>query len=85
MNAHGRRAVERAEVRGRAGRPAEGRWAVGRRGPRRPRHHRPHEALTLLAGEEELERPMLLTDMDKACARILEAIDKEQTIVVYGD
>ena len=28
---------------------------------------------------------MLLTDMDKACARILEAIDKEQTIVVYGD
>ena len=45
----------------------------------------PTEALTLLAGEEELSNPMLLTDMDKACARILEAIDKEQTIVVYGD
>ena len=45
----------------------------------------PDEALTLLAGEEELSDPMLLTDMDKACARILEAIDKEQTIVVYGD
>ena len=45
----------------------------------------PAEALTLLAGEEELSDPMLLTDMDKACARILEAIDKEQTIVVYGD
>ena len=45
----------------------------------------PTEALTLLAGEEELSDPMLLTDMDKACARILEAIDKEQTIVVYGD
>ena len=45
----------------------------------------PMEALTLLAGEEELSDPMLLTDMDKACARILEAIDKEQTIVVYGD
>ena len=34
----------------------------------------PAEALTLLAGEEELSDPMLLTDMDKACARILEAI-----------
>ena len=45
----------------------------------------PTEALTLLAGEEELSDPMLLIDMDKACARILEAIDKEQTIVVYGD
>ena len=35
----------------------------------------PTEALTLLAGEEELTDPMLLTDMDKACARILQAID----------
>ena len=29
--------------------------------------------------------PMLLTDMDKACARILDAIDREETIVVFGD
>ena len=28
---------------------------------------------------------MLLTDMDKACARILQAIDQEETIVVFGD
>ena len=28
---------------------------------------------------------MLLTDMDKACARILDAIDREETIVVFGD
>ena len=28
---------------------------------------------------------MLLTDMDKACARILQAIDNEETIVVFGD
>ena len=39
----------------------------------------------LLAGEEELTDPMLLTDMDKACARILQAIDNEETIVVFGD
>lgn len=45
----------------------------------------PADALTLLAGEEELSDPMLLTDMDKACARILEAIDREETIVVFGD
>ena len=45
----------------------------------------PTEALTLLAGEEELTDPMLLTDMDKACARILDAIDREETIVVFGD
>ena len=43
------------------------------------------DALTLLAGEEELSDPMLLTDMDRACARILEAIDREETIVVFGD
>ena len=45
----------------------------------------PAEALTLLAGEEELSDPMLLTDMDKACARILRAIDEGETIVVFGD
>ena len=45
----------------------------------------PVDALTLLAGEEELSDPMLLTDMDRACARILEAIDREETIVVFGD
>ena len=45
----------------------------------------PTEALTLLAGEEELSDPMLLADMDKACARILQAIDNEETIVVFGD
>ena len=45
----------------------------------------PAEALTLLSGEEELTDPMLLIDMDKACARILDAIDREETIVVFGD
>ena len=45
----------------------------------------PTEALTLLAGEEELSDPLLLKDMDKACERILQAIDHEETIVVFGD
>ena len=45
----------------------------------------PAEALTLLAGEEELSDPMLLTDMDKACERILRAIDEGEMIVVFGD
>ena len=45
----------------------------------------PTEALMLLAGEEELSDPMLLTDMDKACRRIMDAIDNEETIVVFGD
>ena len=45
----------------------------------------PAEALTLLAGEEELSDPMLLTDMDKACERILRAVDEGETIVVFGD
>ena len=45
----------------------------------------PTEALMLLAGEEELSDPMMLTDMDKACQRIMDAIDNEETIVVFGD
>ena len=45
----------------------------------------PTEALTLLAGEEELTDPLLLTDMQKACERIWQAIDNGETIVVFGD
>ena len=45
----------------------------------------PAEALTLLAGEEELSDPFLLTDMQKACERIWQAIDNGETIVVFGD
>ena len=45
----------------------------------------PADALTLLAGEEELSDPGLLTDMQKACERIWQAIDNGETIVVFGD
>ena len=45
----------------------------------------PAEALTLLAGEEELSDPALLTDMDTACQRIWQAIDSGETIAVFGD
>lgn len=45
----------------------------------------PTDALTLLAGEEELSDPFLLTDMDKACERIRQAIENDETIVVFGD
>ena len=45
----------------------------------------PAEALTLLAGEEELSDPALLTDMDAACQRIWQAIDNGETIAVFGD
>ena len=45
----------------------------------------PTEALTLLAGEEELSDPALLTDMDAACLRIWQAIDNGETIAVFGD
>lgn len=45
----------------------------------------PAEALTLLAGEEELTAPELLTDMQTACNRIWKAIDNGETIAVFGD
>ena len=45
----------------------------------------PTEALTLLAGEEELTAPELLADMQTACDRIWQAIDNGETIVVFGD
>ena len=45
----------------------------------------PAEALTLLAGEEDLSDPFFLTDMQKACERIWQAIDNGETIVVFGD
>lgn len=35
--------------------------------------------------EELLHSPMLLKDMDKAVARITEALDKNERIVIYGD
>ena len=41
--------------------------------------------MTLLAGEEELSDPALLTDMDAACQRIWQAIDNGETIAVFGD
>ena len=43
------------------------------------------DSLTLLAGEEDLSDPFLLTDMQKACERIWQAIDNGETIVVFGD
>ena len=45
----------------------------------------PEEALSFLAGEESLSDPFLLKDMDKACARIRQALEQGETIVVYGD
>lgn len=45
----------------------------------------PTDALTLLSGEEELSDPFLLADMDKACARIRQAIENGETIAVFGD
>ena len=45
----------------------------------------PAEALTLLAGEEELSDPALLTDMDAAWQRSWQASDNGETIAVFGD
>ncbi len=45
----------------------------------------PEQALALLAGEEPLSDPFLLKDMDKACERLLRAVDTGETIVVFGD
>ncbi len=45
----------------------------------------PEEALSFLAGEDSLSDPFLLRDMDKACARIRQALEKGETIVIFGD
>ena len=46
----------------------------------------PEDALNFLRFENELfYDPFMLTDMDKACERILEAIDRHEKIVIYGD
>ena len=39
----------------------------------------PEEALSFLAGEDTLSDPMLMQDMDKACARIRQALDTGET------
>ena len=65
-------------------RPAEGDGLAGRH-PGARGITDPADALTLLAGEEELSDPALLTDMEKACQRIWQAIDNGETIVVFGD
>lgn len=45
----------------------------------------PAEANALLAEEAPLTDPFLLKDMDKACARIHQAIEGEEPIVIFGD
>ena len=45
----------------------------------------PEEALSFLAGEDSISDPMLMKDMDKACARIHKALETGETIVIYGD
>ena len=45
----------------------------------------PEEALPFLAGEDALSDPYQLLDMDKAVARIRQALEKGETIVIYGD
>ena len=45
----------------------------------------PEEALSFLAGEDSLSDPYLLRDMDKAVARIRQALESGETIVIYGD
>ena len=45
----------------------------------------PEEALSFLAGEDSLSDPFLMQDMDKAVARIRQALEQGETIVVYGD
>lgn len=45
----------------------------------------PDAALDFLAVDTPLSDPMQMKDMDKACARILRALDEGETIVIFGD
>ena len=45
----------------------------------------PDQACAFLAADAALSDPMMMRDMDKACARIWRAIDAQETIVVFGD
>ena len=45
----------------------------------------PEEALSFLAGEDTLSDPREMQDMDKAVARIRQALESGETIVIYGD
>ena len=48
-------------------------------------HSRDEAAAFLASGPELLHDPMLLRDMDKAVARIHLAIERGETIAVFGD
>ena len=45
----------------------------------------PAEVQALLGAGAEISDPFLLRDMDKAVARIEQAVENEETIVIYGD
>ena len=43
------------------------------------------EAAELFGGQEELEDPFLLPDMEKAVSRLEQAINCQEKITIYGD
>ena len=43
------------------------------------------QAMAFLAEDEPLSDPFLLKDMDKAAQRILQAIDGQEPMVIFGD
>lgn len=43
------------------------------------------EAAELFGGQEELEDPFLLPDMEKAVSRLEQAINRQEKITIYGD
>ena len=45
----------------------------------------PEQAMEFLEQDAPLSDPFLMRDMDKAVQRILQAVDEEQPIVIFGD